>query len=94
MFAASRLPFAVFLLVTFAEATAAQAQCQQRFAQTGGAQGFGVQNPAVQMMANKRRTFFMHHFAHYFVRKSQPSLVLLHQKTSFQQNFQAGANSG
>ncbi len=50
MFAASRLPFAVSLLVTFALSTAAQAQCQ-RMAQMGPMGSFGMQSPAAQMMA-------------------------------------------
>jgi hypothetical protein len=48
MFAASRLPFAVSLLMAFALATAAPAQCQR---QMSPMRSFGAQNPAAQMMA-------------------------------------------
>ncbi len=49
MFAASRLSFAVLVLVAFGATQAVQAQCQ-RMAQMGAMRSFAGQNPAAQMM--------------------------------------------
>jgi hypothetical protein len=46
----SRLSLIVCALFVFSFAARVHAQCQQRFSQMGGYQGFGMQSPAAQMM--------------------------------------------